>query len=339
MLDTVIIPLVKILIVLNAVLVAVTYMVLLERKVIAWVQVRLGPMRVGPYGALQPIADAVKLLLKEDITPARADKYVFTAAPIIALVPALIVFAVIPFGPEVEIFGHKVTLYITDINVGLLYIVSVASIGVYGLILAGWASNSKYPLLASLRASAQLISYEVAVTMTLVSVIVTAGSLSMVQIVEAQRSAGVWFGFIQPVAFLIFFIGGLAETNRAPFDLPEAEQELTGGFHTEYSGMRFALFFLAEYANMIVVSSVATTLFLGGWLRPFPNVAMLAFLDVIPSWIWFFMKTFVFLYIFLWVRATLPRYRYDQLMALGWKVLIPLAIANVVVTGIVKVLL
>jgi NADH-quinone oxidoreductase subunit H len=264
---------------------------------------------------------------------------VFTAAPIIALVPALIVFAVIPFGPEVEIFGHKVTLYITDINVGLLYIVSVASIGVYGLILAGWASNSKYPLLASLRASAQLISYEVAVTMTLVSVIVTAGSLSMVQIVEAQRSAGVWFGFIQPVAFLIFFIGGLAETNRAPFDLPEAEQELTGGFHTEYSGMRFALFFLAEYANMIVVSSVATTLFLGGWLRPFPNVAMLAFLDVIPSWIWFFMKTFVFLYIFLWVRATLPRYRYDQLMALGWKVLIPLAIANVVVTGIVKVLL
>ncbi|HEY7446033.1 MAG TPA: NADH-quinone oxidoreductase subunit NuoH [Vicinamibacterales bacterium] len=339
MLDTVIIPLVKILIVLNAVLVAVTYMVLLERKVIAWVQVRLGPMRVGPYGALQPIADAVKLLLKEDITPARADKYVFTAAPIIALVPALIVFAVIPFGPEVEIFGHKVTLYITDINVGLLYIVSVASIGVYGLILAGWASNSKYPLLASLRASAQLISYEVAVTMTLVSVIVTAGSLSMVQIVEAQRSAGVWFGFIQPVAFLIFFIGGLAETNRAPFDLPEAEQELTGGFHTEYSGMRFALFFLAEYANMIVVSSVATTLFLGGWLRPFPNVAALAFLDLIPAWIWFFLKTFVFLYIFLWVRATLPRYRYDQLMALGWKVLIPLAIANVVVTGIVKVLL
>jgi NADH-quinone oxidoreductase subunit H len=314
-------------------------MVLLERKVIAWVQVRLGPMRVGPYGALQPIADAVKLLLKEDITPTRADKWVFTAAPIIALVPALIVFAVIPFGPEVEIFGHKVTLYITDLNVGLLYIVSVASIGVYGLILAGWASNSKYPLLASLRASAQLISYEVAVTMTLVSVIVTAGSLSMVQIVEAQRSAGVWFGFIQPVAFLIFFIGGLAETNRAPFDLPEAEQELTGGFHTEYSGMRFALFFLAEYANMIVVSSVATTLFLGGWLRPFPNVEALAFLDLIPAWIWFFLKTFVFLYVFLWVRATLPRYRYDQLMALGWKVLIPLAIANVVVTGIVKVLL
>ena len=339
MVDNVIIPLIKILVVLNAVLVAVTYMVLLERKVIAWVQVRLGPMRVGPYGTLQPIADAIKLLLKEDITPARADKWVFTAAPIITLVPALIVFAVIPFGPEVTIFGHKVSLYITDINVGLLYVVSVGSIGVYGLILAGWASNSKYPLLASLRASAQLISYEVAVTMTLVSVIVTAGSLSLVKIVEAQQQAGVWFGFIQPVAFLIFFIGGLAETNRSPFDMPEAEQELTGGFHTEYSGMRFALFFLAEYANMIVVSSVATTLFLGGWLRPFPNVEALAFLDIVPPWIWFFAKTFVFLYVFLWIRATLPRYRYDQLMALGWKVLIPLAIANVVVTGIVKVLL
>jgi NADH-quinone oxidoreductase subunit H len=339
MIDTVVIPLLKIIIVLNAVLVAVTYMVLLERKVIAWVQVRLGPMRVGPHGVLQPIADAVKLMIKEDITPVKADRWVFTLAPLISLVPALIVFAVIPFGPTVRLFGTDVTLYITDINVGLLYIVSVASIGVYGIILAGWSSNSKYPLLASLRASAQLISYEVAVTMTLVSMIVTAGTMSMVGIVEAQRAHGVWYAFIQPAAFLIFFIGGLAETNRAPFDLPEAEQELTGGFHTEYSGMRFALFFLAEYANMIVVSAVATTLFLGGWLRPFPNIAALAFLDFVPSWIWFLAKTFVFLYIFLWVRATLPRYRYDQLMRLGWKVLIPLTIANLVVTGIVKVLI
>ena len=270
-----VIPPIKILIVLNATLVAVTYMVLLERKVIAWAQSRLGPMRVGPYGILQPVADAVKLMIKEDITPVRADKWVFTAAPIIAMVPALIVYAVIPFGPEVNLFGRQVTLYITDINVGLLYIVSVASIGVYGLILAGYASNSKYPLLASLRASAQLISYEVAVTLTLVSVIMVAGSLSMVSIVRAQESQQVWFAFIQPVAFVIFFIGGLAETNRAPFDLPEAEQELTGGFHTEYSGMRFALFFLAEYANMIVVSSVATTLFFGGWLRPFPSIEWL----------------------------------------------------------------
>ena len=339
MIDTVVIPLLKILVVLNAVLVAVTFMVLLERKVIAWVQVRLGPMRVGPYGVLQPIADVVKLMTKEDITPVKADRVLFTAAPMIALIPAFLVFAVIPFGPEVSIFGRTVALYITDLNVGLLYVVSVASIGVYGIILAGWASNSKYPLLASLRASAQLISYEVAVTMTLVSIIVTTGTMSMVGIVNAQLNHGWWYLFIQPLAFFIFFIGGLAETNRAPFDLPEAEQELTGGFHTEYSGMRFALFFLAEYANMIVVSSVATTVFLGGWLRPFPSIEALAFLDIIPGWIWFLLKTFVWLYVFLWVRATLPRYRYDQLMRLGWKVLIPLAIANLVVSATLKVLL
>ena len=337
--DLFVIPLLKILIVLNATLIGVTYMVLLERKVIAWAQSRLGPMRVGPYGILQPIADALKLMIKEDITPVRADKWVFTAAPIIAMVPALIIYAVIPFGDKATLFGREITLYITDINVGLLYIVAVASVGVYGIILAGYASNSKYPLLASLRASAQLISYEVAVTLTLVSVVLVAGSLSMVQIVRAQESAGLWFVFVQPLAFAIFFIGGLAETNRAPFDLPEAEQELTGGFHTEYSGMRFALFFLAEYANMIVVSSVATTLFLGGWLRPFPGVGALSFLDVIPGWAWFLVKSFVFLYIFIWVRATLPRYRYDQLMRIGWKLLIPLAIANLVVTGIIKVML
>ncbi len=338
MIDQFLVPLLKIVIVLNATLIGVTYMVLLERKVIAWAQSRLGPMRVGPYGILQPVADAVKLMIKEDITPVRADKWVFTVAPIISMVPALIVYAVIPFGPTVSLFGRQVTLYITDVNVGLLYVVSVASVGVYGIILAGYASNSKYPLLASLRASAQLISYEVAVTLTLVSVILMAGSLSMVSIVRAQEHARVWFGFAQPLAFVIFFIGGLAETNRAPFDLPEAEQELTGGFHTEYSGMRFALFFLAEYANMIVVASVATTLFLGGWLRPFPNVAWLSFLGFVPSWTWFLLKSFVFLYIFIWVRATLPRYRYDQLMRLGWKVLIPLAIANLLVTGIVKVM-
>jgi NADH-quinone oxidoreductase subunit H len=334
-----IVTVIKILIVFAGVLIAVPYMVLLERKVIAWVQVRLGPMRVGPHGVLQPIADGLKLFVKEDITPTKADKWVFTAAPIISMVPALIAFAVIPFGSSVNLFGREIPLYVTDINVGLLYIVSVASIGVYGIILAGWSSNSKYPLLASLRASAQLISYEVATTLTLVTAIMLAGSLSMVGIVNAQYNAGWWFLFVNPLAFFIFFVGGLAETNRAPFDLPEAEQELTGGFHTEYSGMRFALFFLAEYANMIVVSAVATTLFLGGWLRPFPNVAALGFLDLVPSWIWFGLKTFVFLYIFLWVRATLPRYRYDQLMRLGWKVLIPLSIANVVVTGAAKVLL
>src|SRR5438093_6844157 len=299
MVDTVVIPLLKVAIVLNATLVAVTYMVLLERKVIAWAQSRLGPMRVGPYGTLQPVADAVKLMIKEDITPVRADKWVFTLAPIISMVPALIVYAVIPFGPEVSLFGRRVTLYITDVNIGLLYIVSVASIGVYGLILAGYASNSKYPLLASLRASAQLISYEVAVTLTLVSVIMMAGTLSMVGIVNAQYNQRIWYVFAQPVAFVLVLIGGLAETNRAPFDLPEAEQELTGGLHTEYSGMRFALFFLAEYANMIVVSSVVSTLFLGGWLPPFPNTAVLHKLYYLPSWMWVFLESFAYLYVFM----------------------------------------
>ncbi len=332
MIDTIVVPLLKILVLLNAILVSVTFMTLLERKVIAWAQSRLGPMRVGPYGVLQAIADPIKLILKEDITPARADRMLFTLAPILSLVPALVVFAVVPFGGD-ELF------YITDINVGLLFVISVTSIGVYGIILAGWASNSKYPLLASLRASAQLISYEIAVTMTLVSVILTAGTLSMVGIVEAQQEAGLWFGFVQPVAFALVLIGGLAETNRAPFDLPEAEQELTGGFHTEYSGMRFALFFLAEYANMIVISAVVAILFWGGWLRPFPNVEVLGFLDLIPGWIWLFAKMFAFLYLFIWIRATLPRYRYDQLMRLGWKVFIPIAMANIVVTGVFKVLL
>lgn len=331
MLDTFIIPLLQIAVLINAVLVAVTFLVLMERKVIAWAQSRLGPMRVGPYGILQAIVDPIKLILKEDITPAKADKWVFTIAPIMSLAPALIVFAVIPFGPE-ELFS------VADINVGLLFVVSVTSIGVYGIILGGWASNSKYPLLASLRASAQLISYEIAVTMTLVSVILTSGTLSLIGIVEAQHEQGVWFAFIQPVALVLMFIGGLAETNRVPFDLPEAETELTGGFHTEYSGMRFALFFLAEYANIIVISAITVIMFLGGWMRPFPNIAALSFLDLIPAWIWFISKIFLFLYVFIWIRATLPRYRYDQLMALGWKVLIPIAIANLVITGIVKVL-
>jgi NADH-quinone oxidoreductase subunit H len=339
MAGTYLIPLLKILVLLNAVLVSVTFMTLLERKVIAWVQVRLGPMRVGPYGSLQPVADAIKLLLKEDITPAGADKWVFTLAPIVAMVPALIAFAVIPFDREATFFGYRVSLVVADINVGLLYIVSITSIGVYGIILAGYASNSKFPLLAGLRASAQLISYEIAVTMMLVSIVVMSGTLSMVGIIDAQFNARVWYVFVQPVAFVILFIGGLAETNRAPFDLPEAEQELTGGFHTEYSGMRFALFFLAEYANMIVVSAVATTLFFGGWLRPFPNVEALRLLGYVPGWIWFVLKTFVFLYVFIWIRATLPRYRYDQLMRLGWKVLIPLGIANLVVTAVLKVML
>ena len=332
MVDTVVVPLLKIAVLLNAVLVAVTFLVLMERKVIAWAQSRLGPMRVGPYGILQALADPIKLILKEDITPVKADKFLFTLAPIMSLVPALVVFSVGPFGPDA-------LYYISDINVGLLFIISVTSIGVYGIILGGWASNSKYPLLASLRASAQLISYEIAVTMTLVSVILTAGPLSLIGIVEAQQESGLWFGFIQPVEFVLVFIGGMAETNRLPFDMPEAETELTGGFHTEYSGMRFSLFFLAEYANVIVISAVVVIMFFGGWLRPFPNVAALSFLDIVPAWTWFIGKIFFFLYIFIWIRATLPRYRYDQLMSLGWKILIPIAIGNLVVTAVAKVVL
>ena len=332
MVDTVVVPLLKIAVLLNAVLVAVTFLVLMERKVIAWAQSRLGPMRVGPYGILQALADPIKLILKEDITPVKADKFLFTLAPIMSLVPALVVFSVVPFGPDA-------LYYISDINVGLLFIISVTSIGVYGIIIGGWASNSKYPLLASLRASAQLISYEIAVTMTLVSVILTAGTLSLIGIVEAQQESGLWFGFIQPVAFVLVFIGGMAETNRLPFDMPEAETELTGGFHTEYSGMRFSLFFLAEYANVIVISAVVVIMFFGGWLRPFPNVAALSFLDIVPAWTWFIGKIFFFLYIFIWIRATLPRYRYDQLMSLGWKILIPIAIGNLVVTAVAKVVL
>ena len=296
MLETFVIPLLQIAVLLNAVLVAVTFMVLMERKVMAWAQARLGPMRVGPHGILQAIVDPIKLILKEDITPVAADKWVFTIAPIMSLVPALVVFSVVPFGPDP-------LYYVADINVGLLFIVAVTSIGVYGIILGGWSSNSKYPLLASLRASAQLISYEIAVTMTLVSVILTSGTLSLIGIVEAQREAGVWFGFIQPVAFVLMFIGGLAETNRVPFDLPEAETELTGGFHTEYSGMRFALFFLAEYANIIVISAIVSIMFLGGWMRPFPNVEALAFLDLIPPWVWLVGKIFLFLYVFKIGRA------------------------------------
>ena len=332
MIDIVVIPLLKVVVLFNAILFAVMFMVLMERKVIGWAQSRLGPMRVGPYGILQAVVDPIKLLLKEDITPVKADRYVFSLAPVMSLVPALAVFAVIPFGPD-ELFR------VTDINVGLLFVISVTSIGVYGIILGGWASNSKYPLLASLRASAQLISYEIAVTMTLVSVILTTGTLSLVEIVEVQQDRGIWFAFWQPVALVLVFIGGLAETNRVPFDLPEAETELTGGFHTEYSGWRYSMFMLAEYVNIMVISAVVVVIFFGGWLAPFPNVTWLSFLGLVPAWIWFVGKIFVFLYVFIWLRATFPRYRYDQLMAIGWKVLIPIAIGNLVITAVLKVVL
>ena len=342
--DNLLIPLVKIGVVFGALSGVIAYLTLLERKVIAFMQVRLGPMRVGPHGLLQPIADGLKLMLKEDIVPSRADRWIFTLAPVITLVPAFIVFAVIPFGPSfhipafrilgADIHAREFALHITDINIGALYVMAISSIGILGIILGGWASNSKYPLLGALRSAAQMVSYEVALGFSIMGVLMMSGTLSLVGIVEAQRASGYWYVFLNPLGFILFFICGVAETNRAPFDLPEAESELVAGFHTEYSGFRFSLFFLAEYAAMIVISSMAVTLFWGGWLRPFPNVAALGFLDLIPGVAWFALKVLIFLYSYLWFRASWPRYRYDQLMKVGWQVLLPLAIANLVVTAV-----
>lgn len=351
----VIIPLIKIVVIVLFLSGAIAYLTLLERKVIAHIQVRLGPMRVGWHGLLQPIADGLKFILKEDIVPSRSDALLFTLAPIFTMIPAFVVFAVVPFGPPDMLEGplrSVLTLvlepaavesvvtnaiasggFVTDINIGVLFILSLSSVGILGIILGGWASNSKYPLLGALRSTAQMISYEVALGFSIIGVLLVAGSLSLVEIVQNQEESQLWYIFVQPIAFVLFFICAMAETNRLPFDLPEAETELVGGFHTEYSGFRFSLFFLAEYANMITVSAVGVTLFWGGWLRPFPNVEWLSFLDFIPSVLWFLIKVFVFLYIFIWVRGTIPRYRFDQLMHYGWKVFLPLALANVLVSA------
>lgn len=331
------IPAGQIVVVFLAVSIMVAYMTYLERKVVAFMQARLGPMRVGYWGLLQPIADVVKLMIKEDIIPARADKWVFTFAPVITLIPAFAVFSVIPFGGgEFKIGGYPIHFYITDVNIGILFVLALSSIGVLGIILGGWSSNSKYPLLGSLRSAAQMVSYEVAMGFAVVSVLIYSRSLSMVDIVMAQKNMGWWFVILQPIGFFVYMICGIAETNRAPFDLPEAESELVAGFHTEYSGFRFALYFLAEYANMILISSIAVTLFWGGWLPPFPNIKALSFLDVVPGMIWFLLKVYFFLYLYIWLRATLPRFRYDQLMRVGWKYLIPIAFGNVILTAVIR---
>jgi NADH-quinone oxidoreductase subunit H len=286
-------------------------------------------------------------MLKEDILPAKADPWIFTLAPIISLVPAFIVFAVIPFGPSFQAFGKTIDLRITDLNIGVLYVLSISSIGILGIILGGWASNSKYPLMGALRSAAQMVSYEVALGFSIMGVLMITGSLSLVEIVNKQKEYGAWFVFLQPLGFILFFVCGIAETNRAPFDLPEAESELVAGFHTEYSGFRFSLYFLAEYANMIAVSAMAVTLFFGGWLRPFANVAALDFLDfkwlpivgplgpALVGLFWFCFKVIIFLYCYLWFRWTWPRYRYDQLMKIGWQYLLPLAIFNLIATAFV----
>ncbi len=314
-------------IVIFAFLVLMTLLTILaERRVVARMQHRSGPNRVGPQGLLQSLADGVKLALKEDIIPKAADKVVFILAPIISTIPAFMAFAVIPFGPQVSVFGHRTPLQLTDFPVAVLYILAVASIGIYGIVLAGWASGSTYPLLGGLRSTAQLISYEIAMGLSFVGVFLYAGSMSTSEIVAAQSQG--WFAALLPLSFAIYAVSMVGETNRAPFDMAEAEGELVGGFHTEYSSLKFALFFLAEYVNMVTVSALATTLFLGGWQAPWPlggPVWQGANEDWWPV-LWFVLKLSLFLFVFIWLRGTLPRLRYDQFMNLGWKVLIPTAI-------------
>ncbi|GAA1054104.1 NADH-quinone oxidoreductase subunit NuoH [Dietzia natronolimnaea] len=326
--------LLKVLAVFVFLVVTVLAAIYLERKVIAWMQMRVGPNRVGPLGMLQSLADGVKIALKEGLIPAGVDKPVFLLAPVIAVIPAFMAFAVIPFGPEVSIFGHRTPLQLTDLNVGVLYILAVTSIGVYGIVLAGWSSGSTYPLLGGLRSTAQVISYEIAMALSFVGVFLFAGTMSTSGIVAAQSE--VWFVFLLAPSFLIYVISMVGETNRAPFDLPEAEGELVGGFHTEYSSLRFAMFMLAEYVNMTTVSALAATLFLGGWQAPLP----FSLIDGADSgwWalLWFVIKVWGFMFLFIWLRATLPRLRYDQFMGFGWKVLIPVSLGWVMAVASIR---
>jgi NADH-quinone oxidoreductase subunit H len=308
-------------VVLFGVLTAFAYVTLLERRLLARFQLRIGPNRVGPLGLLQPLADGIKLIFKESFIPARADRLVYVLAPVITVVAALFVYAVIPIGPPVQIFGREVPLYVADVNVGVLLVLAASSIGVYGIILGGWASDNKYSLLGGLRSSAQVISYELTLGLAVLAVVMAADSLSLVDIVNAQAGRP-WFVLTQPVAFLLFFVAGLAETNRAPFDLPEAEQELIAGYQTEYGGFAFAMFYLGEYVGVITMGALIATLFFGGWHGP-----------LLPPVIWFLAKVFAVVFVFIWVRATLPRLRYDQLMGLGWKVLIPVGLVNLAVTA------
>jgi len=322
-------PLIQIGLVVTLVALWVAYATYLERKISAFMQARLGPMRVGPWGLLQPIADGIKLLVKEDFIPENADRWIFFFAPYIAVASAFIVFSVIPFGPDWAV--------IADVNIGLLLVLAVSSVGVLALILAGWSSNSKYALLGGLRSSAQMVSYEVAMGLSLIGALMFARTLSLSGIVGAQGSDSIWFVLYQPAGFLLFLISGIAENNRAPFDLPEAESELVAGFHTEYSGMRWSLFFMAEYAAMVVVSAVAATVYLGGWYFPFVyrlEAAGYHNLYVIVSLLVFLVKVSIILYIYFWLRWTLPRFRYDQLMDIGWKWLIPSALINIALSAI-----
>lgn len=323
MLEEAIIVLIKGLIVILVLFTAAAYMTFMERIVMAWMQLRLGPNRVGPFGLLQPLADGIKLLTKEGFRPTNVEVFTYWLAPGISLFLALFVFVLIPFGGTLEIAGRSIALQIADVNAGIVFLLAFSSLAVYGVVLSGWSSNNRYSLLGGLRATAQMISYEVPMGISLLTVVLSAGTLSLSGIVEAQREH--WFIWTNPISFIIYLITAFAETNRAPFDLPEAEHELTGGYHTEYGGMKFALFFLGEYVNILAVSSIAVTLFFGGWLGP----------GDIPI-VWYLVKVAIFVFFFMWVRATLPRFRYDQLLSFGWKVLVPIATINLIITAYFK---
>lgn len=318
--------LVKLGLVLSILLLLVTYLVYVERKFLGRLQVRIGPNRAGPFGLLQPVADFVKMVTKEDIVPEGADRIIFLLAPSIVAATALLIFAVVPFGEGLTIGGRQIHLVITDLNVGLLYVFALSSLGVYGVALGGWASNSKYSLLGGIRGVAQMISYELSLGLSLVPVVMLAGSFSLVDIVQAQERYP--FILVQPIAFIVFFASAVAEIKRIPFDLPEAENELVAGYHTEYSGMRFGLFFMGEYATMVVLGALVAVFFLGGWHGP-----------LLPPLLWFLIKILLVALVMIWIRATLPRLRYDQLMHIGWKFLVPIALLNIMITGGVMLIL
>ncbi|MGI8968183.1 MAG: NADH-quinone oxidoreductase subunit NuoH [Chloroflexota bacterium] len=336
--DTLIESLIKSVVVLGFLFASFGYLTLAERKVLARMQVRLGPNRVGPFGLLQPLADGLKLLLKEQITPREVKLGVYLMAPGISVFVALMAFAIIPVGPPFMLFGRERIMALANVNIGILYVLAILSLGVYGIVLCAWSSSNRYSLMGGLRSTAQIISYELSLGLALVAVVVLAGTLSPMGIVEAQHRSGLsWFVLLQPIGFLLFALGGFAETNRAPFDLAEAEQELIAGYHTEYAGMRFALYFAAEYINMITISALVTTLFLGGWIGIgngiIWNVTDAPWAQLLGVF-WFLFKTAAFLFLYIWVRATLPRIRYDQLMWFGWKILLPASLLNLLVTAL-----
>ena len=327
MLEIILISSVKIVVVVIAVLTGCAYAPYMERKVVAFMQHRVGPLYAGPYGLLQPIADAVKLIFKEDVVPNNVERVTYALAPIISFIPALLIFAVVPFAADATLFGREIKMVISDLNIGVLFIFAVTSLGVYGIVLAGWSSGSKYSLMGGLRSMAQMISYEIGYGLSIIGVILVANTLSLRELVAQQASVFDWFVWKQPLGFLLYLTCAIAETNRLPFDLPEAESELVAGYHTEYSSMRFATFFISEYANMLAVSAVGATLFFGGWQGPY-----------LPSIAWFIIKVFLFMFFYIWLRGTLPRFRYDQLMSFGWKVLLPLALLNTMVTAAIVML-